>query len=834
MKESAEKNKSVVQKSRSKKILKIIGFSFLGLLSLLLLAAVGVSIYFNNNKKEIVAKINVQINENIKGTVSIGDVGYKFLTGFPDFTVKLSEVELKDSLWASHKRTLLTAKEIEVHLNIVKLVLDNTVDIEKIQINNAKIDIYKDKNGLSNSNIFRPKPKTDTAKKGKKTIIEKIALEQVHLISENVQRDKLFDFNVTSLESEIVHTDSGWKTNLYVNTFAKSMAFNVKKGSFIKDKKIEGTLALEFSSKENKINVVTKNLNIGEDEFDITGHFNLDKKNQLFDLDINTEILWGNASRLLSANILRTLKKFDIQKPINVNCTIAGNMGLMGDPKINVKAIIKDNVVKFPDGEITNCSFNAEYINEYKKGEGFSDENSAVIATNLTGSYLDIPISVPKGILLNFTTPKASGIFKSKFKASQLTPFINEDVLTISEGDASVYLKFNVDIVNLKFNKPTFSGNVLIKEATLNYKPKEIAFTKTDVQLNFTENALIIDKIKYTNKNNTILMKGKIDNFLNLYYNDPENMVVKWSVYSPSFDAQQLITVLAKNKKTTVIKKTPKKMVSDKIQTMIDHCKVIIDIKADKMVYKNLTASSVNTTIQLNNGQLFIQNGVIKTCNGNVTFKAQLVPKNNLYHFSANASINTVDIPQFLTAFNNFGITSFQPKDINGNLTIITSVKGIMNQTGGLVENSLNCNVNYKVIHGSLDNFEPIIKVGKTALPNRDVTHIKFEDLEGKLNINGELVTVDFFKVSSSVLNFDVKGVYSFGKGTDLQMTIPLRNPKDDYKITDKAEREQLRYKGVVAHLQAVDGPDGKIKINLNPQNQKTSSPFKKSDSNQK
>ena len=111
--------------------------------------------YFENNKAEIVKKINTQINENIQGEAKIGDIGYKFLIGFPNFTVVLEDVELKDSLIAIHKRPVLKAREIEVRLDVLKL-LKKEVDIPKIVIIDAKIDLYKDKNGISNSNIFKP------------------------------------------------------------------------------------------------------------------------------------------------------------------------------------------------------------------------------------------------------------------------------------------------------------------------------------------------------------------------------------------------------------------------------------------------------------------------------------------------------------------------------------------------------------------------------------------------------------------------------------------------------------------------------------------------------
>jgi hypothetical protein len=54
------------------------------------------------------------------------------------------------------------------------------------------------------------------------------------------------------------------------------------------------------------------------------------------------------------------------------------------------------------------------------------------------------------------------------------------------------------------------------------------------------------------------------------------------------------------------------------------------------------------------------------------------------------------------------------------------------------------------------------------------------------------------------------------GKGTNIAVDVPLRNPKKDADITDKEEKKARRMKGIVLHLLATDGEDGKIKIKLN------------------
>ena len=130
--------------------------------------------------------------------------------------------------------------------------------------------------------------------------------------------------------------------------------------------------------------------------------------------------------------------------------------------------------------------------------------------------------------------------------------------------------------------------------------------------------------------------------------------------------------------------------------------------------------------------------------------------------------------------------------------------------------NSVSGDVSFLVKNGTLSNFAPIIKIGKIAFPNRDVKNITFSDLEANATIKGSLININELKVSSNILNIDAKGTYSLTHtGTNLAVRIPLRNPKDDYKIADIKEREAVRYKGIVANLMVVDGKDGQTKIKL-------------------
>jgi len=290
-------------------------------------------------------------------------------------------------------------------------------------------------------------------------------------------------------------------------------------------------------------------------------------------------------------------------------------------------------------------------------------------------------------------------------------------------------------------------------------------------------------------------------------------MVAVLNINSPFMDVKKLMSVLAYSEKKKEVKKVTTKADIKKRITLVEKCQVVLNLNLEKMVYSNLTAKNAKIIIVAKNRQFFIKQGAIETCGGKITFASQLIPSGSVFDVKTNVNIAKVDIPQFLVSFKNFGITSFNPQNIKGNLSAKADVSIKMTQNGDLVDDSAKGNLQYDIKNGSLTDFKPIMKIGKFAFPNRDVKHIVFNDLSGQLNMSGSLVNVDYFKVSSNVLNFDVEGVYSFKKGTKLGLTIPLRNPEDDYKIKDIKEREAKRYKGIVLHLLVVDGKNGEMKI---------------------
>ena len=800
----------------SKITLKILG----GLVALVLIIFTAIGLYVNANKKTLLETITKQLNKNLNGTLTIGNMEPTFFKGFPGVSISLKNVVMKDSLWKTHQHTLLEAKDFDVSVNTMAL-LTGTIEIKKIGISNAKIYLFTDSNGYSNTAIFRKKDKKkkpQTEEESSDARLKKFSLKQVSFVVDNKKGHKLFQFDVEMLSGDLDYSFSGWEAKLKLKTMARSLAFNTRRGSFIKDKMLEGPFKINYNEDTGIIDVAENQLNIGKDPFLIFAKFDTSKENTDFSINIKAPgILWRDAAALLAPNISSKLNMFDLKAPIDVTCKLVGNMGPGGDPSINVTALVKDNVLTTPGAVVDSCNFKGVFTNNYLNGKGFTDENSAIKLYQFKGSYSEMPFSIDTVFIHNLDKPIATGVFKSKFEISKLNKAIGEETLHFTKGTANVKLAYKADIVDFKLSKPIVTGLVDISNADVSYVPRNLNFKNTAISLNFTSTDLFIKNIRLQSGKSIITMDGTVRNFLNLYYNAPEKILLNWQINSRELHLGEFFGFLGSRKPAKKTRRHAKHSTfSQDMNDLFEKSMVDMHLRVAKVYYNKFVATDATADLFLSDAGIGLKNVSVKHGGGSVKVDGKISQKGSLNHFSINTTLSNVDIRNFFYSFDNFGMKSLTSKNLKGFLYSKAKIGGTITDQGRLVTNSLKGKVVFDVKKGALLSFDPIKNVGKFAFPFRDLDNITFENLNGNFDIRGQRITINPMQINSSILNMDVSGIYSMSTGTNIALDVPLRNPKKDEDLTDKDEIQARRMNGIVLHLLATDGEDGKIKIKLN------------------
>jgi hypothetical protein len=796
---------------------RILSSVFLGLFTLIILTYVGLAWYVNANREELQAKLLTKLNGGITGSLTVASMDPTFLKGFPDVSLRLEKVVLRDSLYEKHKRTFLKAGELDVAVSIMAL-LRGAIDIKKMDIRDAAIDMYTDASGYSNSAIFKKKaPKETSDDSGSFPKLRNIFLENVTLGIEDVKNGKKYKFTVHELDGDIDYTLAGWEAGIDLDALAHSMAFNTHHGSFIREKTLVGRFEVLYDEGEGFITAKPNSLVIGGDDFTIGAKIRVGGKTADFTINIaNESILWRNASHLLSPNISDKLDMFNLDIPIAVKCDLVGDFNAEGDPSIFVKAEIRDNVLHTPGGNVDDCSFTGIFTNNYINGKGLSDANSAIKLYNFKGAYAGLPVSMKKAFIVNLEKPIAVGDFSSEFEMPKLKSVIDDDLLSFKSGTAKVNVDFKADIVDYLITRPYIKGKINVENSDVTYVPRNMSFKDVSVLLDFTSDDLTISTISLKTGKSIINMNGQIKNFMNLYYTDPQKIVLTWNVDSPQLNVGEFMHFLgSRGNAKAAIRKSKKGNYTKEMNEFFEKTNVDIHLNVDKLYYNKFLATAVKANVLMTDNGIVLKDAGLSHAKGTLRLNGSMVQKGKRNNYKLHANVNNVDINKFFHAFNNFGMETLKAENLQGIVSLNADISGGLNTTGALVQKSMYGNVKFGLKKGKLLNFDPVRKVGKYAFPFRDMNTIEFYDLKGNFDIAGEKITIHPMQINSSVLNMDVQGVYSFGAGTQIYVDVPLRNPKKDKEITDKKELAERRNRGIVVHLTAEDDKDGKVGIKL-------------------
>ncbi|MBC8053360.1 MAG: AsmA family protein [Sphingobacteriaceae bacterium] len=790
--------------------LKITGI----LLGTVLLLWLGVAAYVTVNKKKLLAMVTAQLNNDISGKLTIENMEPALLQGFPGVSVSLKNVILRDSLYNKHRHSLLEAKEIFVSLNVISLISGSTV-IQKLYIENGKIYLFTDQQGKSNNTIFTAG--SDDKKEGKRKRIKRIEFKNVSFIQDNQQRKKYFNFDIRYFSAKINHTKTGWKGKIILNTKVNTLAFNLKRGSFIKNQVVKTKLDMDYTEASGILMIPVQDMTIGQEEFRIGGNFRSTETVSEFKLAlIAPDVELKNITPLLARNISSKLAIYTLEKPFFAEALIQGSLKSKGDPKILVSWKVDNNDLTLSGERITNCSFTGYFDNQFKKGQGFNDANSVIGFADFKGAYFNIPFKADTVRIINLNKPIFEGRFQSNFALEKLNAVSGSQSFHFHKGTARLNLLYRAPYNKSNSTEPYIYGTLAFNNATLNYHPRNLDFSDIKGLFRFRGQDLLLENLHAKSGTNTFLIQGSLLNFLNLYYTDPRRIRLDLHVKSPKINMGELMAFLGKRKTSRTATRSDKSAakVFGQLDKVLEEATIHLDMEADKLIFRKFAADRVHSSILLKQSGIELQDVSLNHAEGRLEVRGNIDQSGPINRFNINTKIVNVNIAKLFYAFENFGQDAILDENLKGGFNSTTKISGLMRENGQIVPKSFNGSVSFEIKDGAILNFEPMKKIGNFAFPNRDFSNITFTRLKNTFDINGSKITIRPMYIESSVLNLYVDGVYGMPTGTDIALRVPLRNPKRDIGLSDSLKRERFD-NGIVINVRAQDDENGNVKFKL-------------------
>ncbi|GAA4304008.1 AsmA family protein [Compostibacter hankyongensis] len=788
--------------------------------ALLLVLWLGLTFYIRQHKAALLKQITEKFNDRITGALEIRDIHPSLFRSFPNISLSLEGVTLRDSLWQQHRHTLLEAKNIFVKINTLALLKRKT-DIRQITLSDASIYLFTDSSGYSNTRVFRSS--RQKSRRSGRTDMARFQLENVRLIIDNRQKHKHFQIAFPALKGITQPTDSGWTGKMEWHARIQDFSFNVQKGSYLKNKALRGSLTLQYNRVLRRLQLERQRITIDRQPLLLSAVFDFARQPVAFTLHIDAPGLpIPAAAAMLPPNISRHLDSLSFQKPLDVQADIRGRMQYPDTPLVRVRWKTTDNTLSAYGIALQQCSFEGFFYNEVTPGYGHNDPNSEISLQHFRAVCWNIPLRADTLNIRNLKHPRLSSHLYSDFPLSALNDPGSGSPFRFDGGHARMDLRYSGGLEAKDTVPPQINGSINIEKGALSYLPRNMTLKDFSALLDFRGQDLFLRQIKLQSNKSTLQMDGTVRNLTSLYFNAPEKLVLDWNIRSPLVDLNEFRSFLQPRRHTAGTRKgrnnSTNRIVSQ-LNVVMEACNVNMQLQVDRLTYRQFTAGNVRAGIALTGSGVRLQQIALSHAGGTMLVSGNVQPQGKGNRFDLNARLQGVHVDQLFRAFENFGLKSLTGDNLRGTLSATAKIRGGLSDQAGIVPHSLYGTVAFDLRNGALLHFAPLENIGTFVFRKRNLSEVTFDELKNTFELKGNKIIIPSMRIASSALNMDVGGVYGLPTGTDISIDVPLRNPqKDELALSDNEDngkRKRRRGKGIVVHLRATDGEDGKVKIGL-------------------
>jgi len=786
--------------------------------SVLALIFLGIAIvwaYVQQHKTDILHELESEINSRINAEVSIGGLDLSIVHSFPDISIRLSSVTVRDTLWKRHQHNLLTAEKVFVQINPFSFFSKKPA-IRKIIIDGGSIYMFSDSSGYDNINILRSNP----SKKNELSDLPGLGLRNLHLVIDEVYRKKLFEFNIQKLDVASITEEGAYQFHISMSVLVKRLSFNMDKGSFLKEKQVSGKIKVKFNPNSQVLQFDPVQLLIDQQAFSLSGKFFFGEKPPPFQLSLKTgNILFKNASALLPENITAKLNNYDISVPVAVTCNLDATATDARNPLIRIGLKADHATVVTPAGAFMSASFSGTFTNQWQVHQPPGDENSRLLFSGFSGIWQKIPIRSVAIAITDLDHPLLNCDLHSMFELTSLNEISGTKTIRFEKGSGRLDINYRGALQSGDSIQSEINGNIKVSNAYINYLPRAFQLTDGNGTIRFRGQDLFIEELVANAGSTRLKMSGSAQNLLSLINKDHERLLIDWTISSKVVNLRDFVSFLKKppdslfnTKESSTIAKT-----GAQIDRMLKDCSVRLQLKANQITYRKFNGSNLAATILFAYNRIELSKVLLEHAGGSLAVDGTLQNQGNSNLLDVHAQMYKVDLPKVFNAFNNFGQTAIQDKNLAGKLNADIKITGSISSDAQLDGNSLAGTVDWTLADGQLIQFEPLEKISKAVFKDRSFSDIYFAELKDRFEIKGTGIKINRMEIQSTALTMFTEGLYDLKKGADMSIQIPLSNLKSKNQDKLPVNKGISSKTGISLLLRAKTGDDGKLNVTWDP-----------------
>lgn len=733
-------------------------------------------------RRDILGYFNEKINEGINGTAQIADLDFTVLHPFPSLSVSLEGFSILDSLY---QKEVIVSERVFLQINVWKL-LKKEVDVKSIIIQNASFTIFKDSAGYSNLSVFKAKsPAKDTLKKTSTTLMDfdlkRIVLRNVTFLYQDEKKRKTIHLYLQKVFVSCSKKDTTNDFRLKGIVYSNGLLFNETKGAFLEKKSFHLDLHLSYLSHKHTLVLFPSSIISEEQEYKVQGRSVIERKPFLIDLDIRTEDTdYNKAISLLSSHLQKVLHKFHVAKGLSSQTKLLLSTQPGAPPIVSVHFQLNDSKLRVLNQDLAHVYLAGSFSNQSDSLLPPNDDNSEVKVKNANFNYQGLQCVVDCNVHdMNKLNLKANASIKALLK--NLNQHIDTTKYILEEGALSAHFTY---IGPLAPRKKTvheldakIKGQLAIQDARFQVIDKHLSLAAWQGKMLFNESDLQIPSLKGTLNGNQVVVSGNCKQLIPFLMFPDKDMKAILRLTSPHFNVNKLLIKGKPNKEKSKPKLGP---AMEHLHHIAERIDIGLDVDLDKLEYKKLITEKVKGKVHLNKEALRLENWKVKlpmhgeaSLNGSYFFADHEYGKAKL-----DAKLTNINAPMLFRSFSNFYQKTLQDHNLEGTLHARVYFNCLVDEDYDPIRHSIHGDLSLLLSKGELKDFEPLQRISKVVFKNRDLMHIRFDEISNVFLLRGDELHIQKMSVNSTALSLYVEGIYSFKDKTDLSIQIPLANLK--------------------------------------------------------
>lgn len=764
----------------------------------------------------MLALVQEKFNDSYNGTLTIKDIEPDLWKQFPNISLALRDVVIRDTLWKYHEIDFLNVKSIYLKLEFWPL-LTGKIRLNKLIVSNGSMTLFENKDSIMNKGIFAKEKKKKKNADNATFKINDFELENFDFKFTHYHNKKHFEIHIPVMVGRVDEMQD--QLHIHANSVMRvhQFAFNTAKGSYFKEKDIKINIAFLFSTANNLLTLNQQSFIIDGNELRLSGKFYLGKEDNFFDVNIESDkIDFKQGLTWLPPTVQQSLDSFEFQRPINLKMHMEGRLKDQRIPFVAIKSTFDNNKLDSKFGNFDSLSFDMNYINGNIKDSLYGDEYSLIKITNLKALYFGIPFTADTTTVINLKLSKIKTHAKAKFALEKLNNVFGKQSFSFGKGTANVDIEFEGGMKK-EANYPTnLSAKIDINKAEFTYLPRQLKFNNCDIFLQVKDNDIqVVESVLNTQKSQ-IKVVAISRNFISMYRTNPDKIVIDATVKSNKIDLNEFQSFIRKRGAPKQAKQSSGGS-PDFLDKALDVSRTNLDVDVKSIVYKRFEANNLKAKLMLLEDGIDLQSVSLLHSNGSINMKGKFSGSNSDQPtFNIDADIQKASIEKLLYSFDNFGQKTFQSENLRGTIDIKSSFNGYFNSDGQLVPRSLKGTTSFEIRKGELIDFKPLQRMGKLVFRKDRLTNIHFERIKNTLTLDRNKILIPPMWVNTDLIDMQVQGVYNLDIGTDILIEIPLFKFTKEDIAQDSALSDN---KGFRLYIEAKDNEAGDLKFKLKLKN---------------